>query len=145
MESSRKQLGDVLRFLNEHRNGIGIHLRKLYKTERCLRNEIDSMFEETTKTKSKRRAKKLNNDLIQIVQHRNDHQSRMDSSSFAAKTISNLLNDENAQSNLDSNLLLGQQTPTIEEYLSIRQSIDQIRKELVECVEQREFANLALS
>merc|ERR1712228_888518 len=126
-------------------NGIDIHLKKLWKTESTLREEIDSIFESQTKAMpNKRRAKKLNNDLIEIVQHRNDHESRLDPSSFAAKTISNLLNDETAPAQInDINAL--NLTPSLSEYLSLRQSIDEIRTDLVECVEKRETANLALS
>merc|ERR1719410_1192326 len=62
MEASRLQLRDVLKFLKEHQNGIDIHLKKLWKTESTLREQIDSIFDAATKTKTKKRAKKLNTD-----------------------------------------------------------------------------------
>ena len=98
IEQSRNQLRGILKFMKQHQNGIDVHLKKLSKTELTLREQIDNIFiekphhlasskmekkqshrsrrREPKKHKSTKRAKKLNSDLIEIVQHRNDLEQR---------------------------------------------------------------------
>ena len=105
-EQSRIQLRGVLKFMKQHQNGIDVHLKKLSKTEHTLREQIDNIFIEKShrsasisktekegdhrtrsngKHKSTKRAKKLNCDLIEIVQHRNDQLMQHTGSSGAAE------------------------------------------------------------
>eukprot|EP01084_Bolivina_argentea_P310111 536516_1 len=175
MEESRNQLRDVLKFMKAHQNGIDIHLKKLSKTETTLRKQIDNTLnksnnnsnnnniynnnnnnssyssnngkkKQTTQTK---RAKKLNNDLINIVINRTDDQSQIIHLNYTFKLISLLLNDEtkpipnnyinyNNYNNLEIDYNISN---NISEYIYYRQEICKIRNELVECVEKREFAN----
>jgi len=167
MEQARGQLRGVLKFMKQHQNGIDVHLKKLSKTEHTLREQIDNIFIEkshrspsssissrdrnhrprnNSKHKSTKRAKKLNSDLIEIVQHRNDLEQRDSASESTRKVIESLLNDETRPFGVEESDAMGRLleelddnvSPAVEEYLNLRQQMHRVQEKLVDCVERRE-------
>eukprot|EP01083_Nonionella_stella_P175950 614323_1 len=159
-EQLRSQLRHVLKFMRQKKITMNMHLKQLSKTENTLREQIDNIFDTESATAVSKHSTgsivdhhtdhreyvlSLNQILIEIVQHRNDHESRLDSSQSTFKLISTLLNDEtkpyigNACEllfQLDDNI-----SKSISQYIQIRRKISQIQNELVQCVEKRELAN----